>query len=138
MSYLLDTNVVSEFRKGSRGNPHVLTWIASVAGRELYLSVITIGELTRGAERLRGRDEVGAATIARWVRSVAEGFSERILPISRPVAEEWGRITAARSLPQVDALLAATARVHSLTLVTRNVRDLAPAGVHCLNPFVEE
>jgi predicted nucleic acid-binding protein len=135
VSYLLDTNVVSELRKSGRADRHVVSWFAAVESHELYVSVVTIGELRRGIVRLQPRDAVGAASLNRWLRTLVEGFGDRILPIDRAVADEWGRITAGSGVSPIDGLLAATARVHSLTLVTRNVKNVRRADVHCVDPF---
>lgn len=135
MSYLLDTNVISELRKGQRCDPRVAAWMASVPDRALYLSVLVIGEIRRGIERIRQRDVQAAMTLETWLRQVVTQHQDRILPVSREVAEAWGRMNAIRSYPTVDSLLAATAQVHSLTLVTRNVTDIAGTGVAYLNPF---
>jgi len=136
VSYLVDTNVISELRKGDRSNRAVVRWFAAVDDEELFLSVLTIGEIRRGIDSLARRDGAAAATLNRWLKTVVEGFTARILPIDRAVAEEWGRLNVAASLPVIDSLLAATARVHGLALVTRNTKDVAATGVVCLNPFV--
>ena len=135
MSYLLDTNVLSELRKGPRCNTHVAVWFAPVPDAEMYLSVLVIGEIRRGIERLRSRDPQAATSLAGWLTQVITGHRGRILAVDHAVAEEWGRMTAVRPLSTVDSLLAATARVHGLTLVTRNVTDIATTGVAYLNPF---
>jgi len=135
VSYLLDTNVLSELRKGPRCNTHVAVWFAPVPDAEMYLSVLVIGEIRRGIERLRSRDPQAATSLAGWLTQVNTGHRGRILAVDHAVAEEWGRMTAVRPLSTVDSLLAATARVHGLTLVTRNVTDIATTGVAYLNPF---
>ena len=135
MSYLLDTNVLSELRKGPRGNPHVAAWFAPVPDHAIYLSVLVIGEIRRGIERLRSRDPQATAALEGWLTQVTTGHRGRILAVDHVVAEEWGRMTAVRPLSTVDSLLAATAKVHGLTLVTRNVTDIAVTGVTYLNPF---
>lgn len=136
MSYLIDTNVVSELRKRDRANPRLLEWFDSVESHELFLSVVTVGELRRGIEAIGRRDSVAAAAIARWLRTLIEGFGDRVLPIDRSVAEEWGRLTASPGTSPVDGFLAATARVHRLTVVTRNVKDVRHVDVHVINPFI--
>ena len=135
MSYLLDTNVLSELRKGPRGNPHVAAWFAPVPDHAIYLSVLVIGEIRRGIERIRSRDPQAAATLERWLTHIVTGHRGRILAVGHAVAEAWGRMTATRPLSTVDSLLAATAKVHGLTFVTRNTTDIAVTGVAYLNPF---
>jgi predicted nucleic acid-binding protein len=135
VSYLLDTNVLSELRKGLRCNTHVAAWFAPVPNDEIYLSVLVIGEIRRGIERLRSRDPQATAALEGWLTQVTSGHHGRILAVDHLVAEEWGRMTAVRPLSTVDSLLAATAKVHGLTLVTRNVTDIAATGVAYLNPF---
>ncbi|HET7295106.1 MAG TPA: type II toxin-antitoxin system VapC family toxin [Vicinamibacteria bacterium] len=135
MSFLLDTNVVCELRKRRRCHPRVAAWFAGLDDQEIHLSVLVIGELRQGVERLRGRDPRSAAALDRWLSAVVMAHGDRIVAVDRSVAEEWGRLGARRALPPVDGLLAATARVHGLTLVTRNVKHVEPTGVSCLNPF---
>jgi hypothetical protein len=98
------------------------------------LSVVTLGEIRQGNEQLRGRDARQAAALDRWLAGLVQFYEDRLLYVDGAVAEEWGRLRAARSAPVVDALLAATARVHNLVLVTRNVRDFASFQVRLLNP----
>lgn len=135
MIYLLDTNVLSELRKGRRCNPGVTAWFSEVADADLGLSVLVVGEIRRGIEAVRRRDEARATALDQWLARLLRDHGERILPVDRQVAEEWGRLTAVRAASVVDVLLAATARVHGLTLVTRNVRDVQWTGVSCVNPF---
>ena len=135
MSYLVDTNVISELRKGDRCHPSVRAWFDGVASVQLHTSVVVIGEIRRGIERARSRDPEFAAALERWLADIVMLLDERIHPVSRPIAEEWGRLAAPRKLPIIDTLLAATAIVHGLTLVTRNLKDIADTGVSYLNPF---
>lgn len=135
MSYLVDTSVISELRKAEHCDRRVAAWFGNIASEDLFLSVLTIGELRRGIDSLARRDRQGAAPLNRWLHKVVEGFGRRIVPIDRAVAEEWGRINVPRTLPAIDGLLAATANVHGLTLVTRNTRHVAGTGVACINPF---
>jgi predicted nucleic acid-binding protein len=137
LSYLLDTNVISELRKGKRAAPNVTAWFASVADEEIFLSALTIGEIRRGIENVRRRDPDSAAALDRWLTLVAEAHGDRILPVDRAIAEEWGRMNVPDPLPVVDGLLAATARVLGLTLVTRNVADVEGTGVELLDPFAD-
>lgn len=135
MSLLRDTNVVSKLRKGARADVRVRAWFAGVDDREIYLSVLVIGELRRGIERIRGRDAAQAQSLERWLTRLTRQHADRILPVDRRVADQWGRFSSARSASPVDTLMAATAHVHDLTLVTRNVRDVVWTGVACLSPF---
>ena len=135
MSYLLDTNIVSEIRKAERADARVTDWYSSVSSEDLHLSVLVLGEIRQGVERVRPRDPAKAAALERWLARVRETFGPRILPVSHSVAEEWGRMNSVRPLPVVDSLLAATAKVHGLTLITRNVADIAGTGVDRLDPF---
>ena len=135
MSYLLDTNVVSELRKRNRCDAGVAEWFRDVAADDLFLSVLTIGELRHGVDSLARRDRGRAARLNQWLHDVIDGFGERILLIDRPVAEEWGRLNVPTTLPAVDGLLAATAKIHHLTLVTRNTKHVERTGVQLLNPF---
>jgi len=135
MSYLLDTNIVSELRKGQKCDARVASWFQSVTEQDLFLSVMVVGEIRKGIELLRARDGARASQFDDWLDTLVVQFGTRILPIDSAVCEEWGRLSAIRSLPVVDGLLAATARVYKLTFVTRDadVRDL---DVSLLNPFV--
>lgn len=135
MSFLLDTNVISELRKGDRADPNVASWFANVADEEIFLSVLTIDEIRRGIESVRRRDSDSAAVLDRWLALLSEAHEDRILPINRAISEEWGRMSAPDPLPVVDGLLAATAKVLGLTLVTRNVTDVESTDVALLDPF---
>jgi toxin FitB len=134
MSYLLDTNVVSEARKRT-ANSNVQAWLASVAGGELYLSVLVIGEIRQGIERMRRHDSAQAAVYEASLSTLLRDYADRIVPVTAEVAEEWGRMNVPDPLPAIDGLLAATARVKGWTLVTRNTADLTRSGVALLNPF---
>lgn len=135
MSFLLDTNVLSELRKRERADPGVLGWIHGIDSDELFLSVLVVGELRQGVERVRRRDGNAAAHLERWLDALISQHEDRILGVDVKVAEMWGRLNVPDPLPAVDGLLAATAIVHGMTLVTRNVRDIAATGVPHLNPF---
>jgi len=132
---LVDTNVVSELRKGRRCHPGVIAWLAACSPDDLYLSVLVIGEIRRGVERIRRRDRAGARALDAWLARLVSSHGDRILPVDLAVAEQWGRFDSARSIPVIDGLMAATAAVHNLTLVTRNTRDVAKTGVACFNPW---
>jgi predicted nucleic acid-binding protein len=134
VSYLLDTNVVAEVRK-ERARRSVAEWFETVPGHELYLSVLVVGEIEQGVARLRRRDARQAAVYLSWLERLRRDFADRLLPVTERIALEWGRLSAKDPVPVVDGLMAATAIVHGLTVVTRNVADFARTGVMVLNPF---
>ncbi len=134
--YLLDTNVVSELR---RPRPHgaVLEWLEHVPGESLFVSAVTIGEIQAGIEITREQDEAKADELEAWLDSVLASFG--VLEMDATAFREWARLMHGRSDTLVeDAMIAATATVHRLTVVTRNVRDFAQFGVEILNPFESE
>ena len=135
MSYLIDTNIISEIRKGRRCDPNVSAWYASIADDDLFLSALVLGEIRKGIEIARARDPARASALERWLRQVERAFDTRVLGVDNAVSDQWGRMSAIRSVPVVDGLLAATAVVNGLTLVTRNERDVAGLGAAVLNPF---
>lgn len=106
-----------------------------MAGGDLFLSVLVVGEIRQGVERLRSRDPAQAEVFERWLGTLKRDFRDRVLPISTEVAETWGRLNAPAPLPVVDGLLAATAVVHGLTLVTRDTAKLEPTRIALLNPW---
>lgn len=135
MSFLLDTNIVSELRKGPRANRGVREWVSSVTSTQLHISVLVIGELRQGIERLRGHDPEQAATLESWLATIQRDYGANVVPVSPEIAEQWGRMNAPAKLPAIDGLLTATAYVRQLVLVTRNSKDVADSGVQTLNPF---
>jgi hypothetical protein len=131
--YLLDTNVISELRK-SRPHGAVVAWLEGVGNDDLHLSAVTIGELQAGAEITRDQDPDKADEIEGWIDQVAGTWN--ILPLDGRIFRTWAKLMHRRSDDLlVDGLIAATARVHHLVVVTRNVRDFAPFDVETLNPF---
>jgi predicted nucleic acid-binding protein len=134
VSYLLDTNVVSEIRKKAP-DPGVSAWFAAVEADELFLSVLVVGEIRQGIERLARRDPVQAEIFDRWLSQLVRAYGDRVVPVTARVAEAWGRLNVPEPVPVVDGLMAATALVHDWTLVTRNVGDVASTGVRFLDPF---
>lgn len=135
VSFLVDTNVLSELRKGERGNLAVRRWLASVDDDALFLSVLVVGEIRKGVERLRRRDTAAAEVLDTWLSQVTVAYAERLLPVTTQIAERWGRMNVPDPLPVIDSLLAATAHVHGVTVATRNVSDYARTGVPTFNPF---
>lgn len=134
MTYLLDTNVVSELRR-PRPDKGVQAWMESVAAEATYLSVLVLGEVRQGAERLRRRDPLQSSLLEEWLASLEAAFSDRVLVIDGAVARAWGRLSEDDPLPPVDGLLAATALVHGLTVVTRDIKPFDRVGVPWLDPW---
>jgi toxin FitB len=134
VSYLLDTNVVSELRK-RRPDPNVEAWYEDVAGSQLFLSVLTLGEIRMGVERARRKDPAKAAALEHWLTRLETSYGEHIVPVDAEVADAWARLSVPDPLPVVDGLLAATAAVRNWTLVTRNTEDVERPGIRVLNPF---
>lgn len=135
MGYLIDTNVLSELRKGTRCQSSVALWFAEVTSSDLFVSVLLIGEVRGGIERLRRRDPSSAERLDEWLVGIERDFSARILPVSRDIADLWGRLNVPSPVAPIDGLLASTALAHGHTLVTRNTKDVARTGVRLLNPF---
>ncbi len=134
MTYLVDTNVVSELRKRVP-DPHVLAWYGTASSADLFLSVLTIGEIRLGIERLRRKDTAQADLLEQWLRGLHVAYRDHLVDVDADVAEEWGRLNVPDQLPVIDGLLAASAKVRGWTLVTRNVADLGRSGISLLNPF---
>jgi predicted nucleic acid-binding protein len=132
--YLLDTNVLSEVRR-PRGDIGVKRWISSVPTEDLYLSVLTLGEVRRGIGLFSRRDPVQADVYEAWLVTVLRDYTDRVLPVDAEAAEECGRMNVPDPIPVVDGLMAATAKVRNMTFVTRNTSDVARTGVRLLNPF---
>jgi len=134
VSWLIDTNVLSELRKGERANRGVRAWFAEANEDELFTSVLVLGEVRRGIESVRRRDPTAAMALDQWLARLVTTFSDRVLPIDTAVADRWGPLNVPDPISTVDGLLAATALVHDLVLVTRNTRDVARTGVRLLDP----
>jgi predicted nucleic acid-binding protein len=135
MAYLLDTNIVSELRKGPKCSGSVRKWYDAVPFEDLYLSVLLFGELRRGVEKLRGRDATTARVLERWMLGLRSSYAERILAVSFEISEIWGSLSVHQPLPITDGLLAATALHYELTVVTRNTADFQRTSVDYINPF---
>jgi predicted nucleic acid-binding protein len=136
--YLVDTDVISEIRKGDKANSGVREFFESASrdGLDLYLSVVSIGDLRQGVERIRHRgDEEQAHLLERWLKHVSSTYADAILPIDEETAHVWGRLRVANLENPLDKQIAATALIHDLTVVTRNTEHFAPTGVRLKNPF---
>jgi len=134
--FLLETNVVSELRKGERCAPKVNAWAQNSESNQNFLSVLVVGELRRGAILKRRTDRAAADALEQWIARLTHLYSDRILPVTLEIAQEWGRLSALRPIPPEDGLLAATANVHRLTFVTHNTRNVQGLGVAILNPWI--
>jgi hypothetical protein len=132
--YLLDTNVISETRK-SRADSGVMAFLSAADAAGLFLSVLSLGELRKGVEAKRRTDPTAAEQLGAWVDGIETTFADRILPVDAAAARRWGELSAGRSLPVIDTLIAATAISHGLTLVTRNTRDVESTGVPLVDPW---
>ena len=134
MTYLLDTNVISEIRK-RHPDPQVMAWWDTVTSAGVFISALTLGEIRLGIERLRRKDSAQADLLEQWLHGLRAIYQDHIISIEAGIAEEWGHLNVPDPLPVIDGLLAATARTRGLILVTRNVADLARSDVRVLNPF---
>ena len=135
MKFLLDTNVISEIRKRDRAHPNVIRWVARTPVEEIGTSVLVLGEIRRGIELKRRSDPEQAKSLDQWFSHMRTRLGDRVLPIDEPVVEAWALLGIPNPLPLIDSLLAATSKVHGLTLVTHNIADIAVAGVSLLDPF---
>jgi hypothetical protein len=132
--YLLDTNFISETRK-LRADAGVVAFLAASDAGGLFLSVLTLGELRKGVEAKRRSDSATADRLGAWVDGIETTFADRVLPVDGAAARLWGELSARRSLPVIDTLIAATAITRGLTLVTRNTRDVTATGVPLVDPW---
>lgn len=130
--YLVDTNVISEAR---RGTPEAVNWMRSVDPLTVHLSTLTLGEIMRGIALKQKSDPTAAGHLAEWLRRLRHQHADRILAITDQVSVEWGRIAAIRPRGDINGLIAATAIVHDLVVVTRNITDFGDTGADVINPW---
>jgi predicted nucleic acid-binding protein len=137
VKFLLDTNVISEIRKRDRAHTNVARWVARTPVKDIGTSVVVLAEIRRGVELKRRSDPKQAESLDRWYAQMRMRLGDRVLPIDEPIADAWAGLGLPYPPPLIDGLLAATAKVHGLTLVTRNVADVARTGVSVLDPFAD-
>ena len=131
---LIDTVVLSELRK-KQPSAKVVRWLSAQRDSDLFLSVVSIGEIERGIEKLRQDDAAFAEALTRWLEDLLRLYGDRVLPVTATIARRWGRLSAQLGHDGADVLIAATALSHGLKVATRNVRHFAPTGVEVINPF---
>lgn len=135
--YLVDTNVISEARKGKKANPGVQKFFQAIEAGGLYLSVQTIGEIRRGLENIRRRGDLPQARkLEKWLDSIVADYADRILSFDEECAQVWGRLMSPHHEHPIDKQIAAIALIHDLTVITRNVDDFRGTGTRTSNPFV--
>ena len=133
--FLLDTNILSELRKENRCDTGVRQWFEEAASDELFISVLVLGEIRQGIERIRLRDAAQARALEKWLRWISAEFADRVLPVDERVADQWGRLGLRQPVPVLDALLAATAIANDLSVVSRDEDGFRNTGVRVVNPF---
>ena len=134
MTFLIDTDVLSALRRRER-SPAAVRWVETQRTADLYLSVVTVGEIERGITQQQRHDPSFAQELAYWLDRVLARYGDRILPVDSATARRWGRLSATHGHDSADLLIAATALEHGLTVVTRNVRHFQPTGVPIVSPF---
>lgn len=135
MAFLLDTNVLSELRKGNTANSKVIKWAAAHISQPHFISVLSIGEIRKEIELLRKRSPSQCLAFERWLFQIKTDYERNLLTVSDEITERWGLLMAVKTMPVIDGLLAATALVHDLTIATRNVKDFSCSGVRLVNPW---
>ena len=135
MPYLLDTNILSELRRGPRCDAKVAQWAHSTRSDRHCISVLSLGEIRKGIENLRRKSPQQCPAFENWLLTLQADYEADILPITDAISDQWGRMMAQQTLPVIDGLLAATALTHGLTVATRNIADFENSDVAVVNPF---
>lgn len=135
MPFLLDTNILSELRKGARCAPNVLHWAAMESTQAHYISVLSLGEVRKGIELLRKKSPEKCIPLENWLEKLHSDYANCTIAITTEISERWGELSSRRSLPVIDSLIAATALEFGLTLATRNTKDFDGLGISIVNPF---
>ena len=136
MAFLVDTNVLSELRKGARCDSKVRQWAISTMHACHCLSVLSLGEIRKGIELLRRKSPAQCPAFERWLGQLLRDYDQEVLPVTEAISDRWGNMMATQTIPVIDGLIAATAIEHGLTVVTRNTHDFLSSGVPLLNPFL--
>lgn len=135
MNVLVDSNVVSELRRGEKAEPRVRAWFTALMPQSVFTSVIVLGEIRRGIELMARHDKAQAEALERWYGGVREQLGDRVLAVDEPVMNLWARISVPDMLPAYDGLIAATALSHGLVVATRDTDDFRRVGVQVINPW---
>ena len=135
MNVLVDTNVISELKRGRNAAPRVVAWFAALSPQNIFTSVIVLGEIRRGIELVAIRDKPQAAALEHWYASVREQLGDRVLAVDEPIMALWARISVPQMLPAYDGLIAATALAHGLIVATRDAEDFRRTGARVINPW---
>jgi predicted nucleic acid-binding protein len=135
VKFLIDTNVISEIRKRDRADRNVADWVRETPVHEIGTSVMVLAKIRRGIELKRRKDPDQAKLLDAWFERMRSELDDRILTVDETIAEAWALLNVPDPIPFIDGIIAATAKVHNLTIVTRNVADMARTGVPILNPF---
>jgi len=135
MAYLLDTDILSAIRKKQRDN-NLEAWFVNNRTAEIFLSVVTIGEIERGITRQKPVDPEFAQSLNQWLEAIISRYGQRILPLTTNIARRWGQLSGELGHNGADLMIAATALENNLTVVTRNTRHFEPAKVNLINPFL--
>lgn len=135
MNVLIDTNVISELKRGRKAAPSVLAWFENLLPENVFTSVIVLGEIRRGIELVARRDKTQAEALEQWYETVRNRLGNRVLAVDEPIMALWARISVPDMLPAYDGLIAATALAHGLIVATRNTQDYRRAGVQAVNPW---
>ena len=133
--YLLDTNILSELRKGKLCDPNVLKWSKATTIDRHYISVLSLGEIRKGIEILRRKSPEQCLAFENWLMTLRTEYEADILPVTDRISDQWGHMMAKQTRPVIDGLLAATALTYKLTMATRNVNDFKNTGIKVIDPF---
>jgi predicted nucleic acid-binding protein len=137
LNVLVDTNVISELKRGRNAAANVVAWFAAMPVHNVFTSVVVLGEIRRGIELVARRDKLQADVLERWYSTMRRRLGDRVIGVDEPVMTAWSKITVPDMLPAYDGLIAATALVHGMTIATRNTADYRRAGIAVIDPWVD-